>query len=71
MSSNTDQKRVYALNGGTVICREIISLPDEAYFPDKPKSLIKTGKELFRLSLLKDEAEMLMEDLYYGEYTGA
>ena len=63
-------KRVYTYDGETVICREIISFPEEAYSSFKPKDSIKTGKELFRLSLSKDKAEMLMNDLYYGEYTG-
>ncbi len=32
---------------------------------------IETGEIIFVLSLTIKQAQMLMEDLYYGEYTGA
>ena len=30
----------------------------------------KSKEELFRITLTTDNAKLLMEDLYYGEYTG-
>jgi hypothetical protein len=58
-------KRVYMCEDGVITCREYISHTTE-YF----KTKVETGKVLFVLALSLEKAEMLMQDLYYGEYTG-
>ena len=58
-------KRVYTYENETIICREIVS------FSSSVDCKIKVGKVLFTLSVSEGTAKMLMEDLYYGQYTGA
>ena len=58
-------KRVYVREGGVITCREILSVHKGILSP-----MINEGKALFILCLSVEKAKMLMEDLYYGEYTG-
>ena len=62
-------ERIYTYEEGSIVCKEIDSSLKGSHFL-KRKEKIKTKGELFRISLPKKEAEMLMYDLYYGEYTG-
>ena len=59
-------KRLYEFDGGEVVCFELGaragSIVDMKF---------EKGLELFRLTLPAGVAEMLYEDLYYGEYTGS
>lgn len=57
--------RVYVREGSVVSCKEIIKIHEGAV-----DRMISEGKELFRLNLTIETAKILMEDLYYGEYTG-
>lgn len=60
-------KRAYTHNGdGVIICREVSSFEHMA-----TEDKVTEGEILYEIKLSPRDAELLMEDLYYGEYTGA
>ena len=57
-------KRVYYIDGGVITCKEILKLTPGV------EPLVSEGETLFVMCLSVEKAKMLMEDLYYGQYTG-
>lgn len=57
-------KRVYTRVGSTITCREVTGIESEVDLT------VTEGLVLFTLRLPLGSAKMLMEDLYYGQYTG-
>lgn len=57
-------ERSYTRVGGIITCREVTS------FESGLDPTVSEGQVLFILCLSVKKAETLMEDLYYGQYTG-
>ena len=57
-------ERSYKRIGGVITCREVTGIKSELDLT------VSEGRILFVLCLSVEKAEMLMEDLYYGQYTG-
>jgi hypothetical protein len=58
-------KRTYIRKGGNIVCREVLGTGEGIDLG------VSDGQFLFRIWLSVGNAKLLMEDLYYGEYTGA
>lgn len=63
--SGRSPARIYEHDGEGVIV--VYAIAENPPWPKPPVQ----GGELFRMTLPKDQAQALMNDLYYGEYTGA
>lgn len=62
-NSEHNPERIYVHDGnGLIICYSIPKFSRSGFTPG--------NEELFRFQINKSNAELLMEDIYYGEYTG-